>query len=46
MNMNLTEAQLTLQRSPGHLRNMINPLWTRVGLGIVQNMNNAYYLTQ
>lgn len=46
MNVNLTQAQLTLQRSPSHLRNMVNPSWTRVGLGIAQDSNQYYYLTQ
>ena len=46
VNSNLTQAQLNLQRSPIHLRNIVNPLWTRVGLGIVQNSNQVYYLTQ
>ncbi len=46
VNNNLTNAQLMLQRSPIHLRNMVSPLWTRVGLGIVQNPNQMYYLTQ
>lgn len=46
INTNLTEAQLMLQRSPAHLRNMVRPGWTRVGLGIVQNAVGAYYLTQ
>lgn len=35
-----------LERSPVHLRNMVNPQWTRVGLGILQNSNQFYYLTQ
>jgi hypothetical protein len=46
MNNNLTQAQLMLQRSPAHLQNMVNPDWTRVGLGIAQNGNSFYYLTQ
>ena len=46
MNNNLTNAQLMLERSPVHLRNMVNPQWTRVGLGILQNSNQFYYLTQ
>lgn len=46
VNNNLTQAQLMLERSPVHLRNMVNPRWTRVGLGIVQNSNSIYYLTQ
>lgn len=46
MNNNLTQAQLMLQRSPAHLQNMVNPIWTRVGLGIAQNANKFYYLTQ
>jgi uncharacterized protein YkwD len=46
INVNLTEAQLMLERSPAHLRNMVKPGWTRVGLGIVQNPIGAYYLTQ
>jgi hypothetical protein len=46
MNNNLTQAQLMLQRSPAHLQNMVNPLWTRVGLGIAQNSNQFYYLTE
>jgi uncharacterized protein YkwD len=44
--LNLTEAVLNLQRSPAHLKNMVNTQWTRVGLGIQQNNNLAYYLTQ
>jgi uncharacterized protein YkwD len=35
-----------LERSPAHLRNIVDARWTRVGLGIVQNNNNLYYLTQ
>lgn len=46
MNNNLTQAQLMLQRSPAHLQNMVNPDWTRVGLGIAQNGNKFYFLTQ
>jgi hypothetical protein len=46
MNNNLTQAQLMLQRSPVHLRNMVDPDWTRVGLGIAQNSNRFYFLTQ
>lgn len=46
MNNNLTQAQLMLQRSPVHLQNMVNPDWTRVGLGIAQNGNKFYFLTQ
>lgn len=46
MNNNLTQAQLMLQRSPAHLKNMVNPAWTRVGLGIAQNGNQFYYLTE
>jgi uncharacterized protein YkwD len=46
MNNNLTNAQLMLQRSPAHLQNMVSPDWTRVGLGIAQNSNQFYFLTQ
>ena len=46
MNINLTEAQLSLQRSPAHLRNMVKKIWTRVGLGIAQNARGYFYLTQ
>jgi uncharacterized protein YkwD len=46
LNSNLTEAQLSLQRSAGHLRNMVRPSWTRVGLGIAQGAQGGYYLTQ
>lgn len=46
MNNNLTQAQLMLQRSPAHLQNMVNPDWTRVGLGIGQNANSFYYLVE
>ena len=46
VDMNLTQAQLRLERSPSHLRTIVNPSWTRVGLGIVQNSNQQYYLTQ
>ena len=46
INKNLTEAQLSLQRSPAHLRNMVKKVWTRVGLGIVQNPRSLYYLSQ
>lgn len=35
-----------LQRSPAHLKNTVNPAWSRVGLGIVQNSEGYYYLTQ
>lgn len=35
-----------LQRSPIHLINMINPSWTRVGLGISQDRNQNYILAQ
>ncbi len=35
-----------LQRSAAHLRNTVNPAWTRVGLGIAQNSAGYYYLTQ
>jgi len=44
--MNLTEAELMLERSPAHLKNTVNPAWTRVGLGIAQNRDGYYYLTQ
>lgn len=30
INNNLTDAQLMLQRSPAHLKNLVDPLWTRV----------------
>jgi hypothetical protein len=46
VNSNLTQAQLCLQRSPAHLRTLVDPKWTRVGLGIVQNSNQLYYLTE
>ena len=46
MNINLTEAQLSLQRSPAHLRNMVKKIWTRVGLGVAQNAKGFYFLTQ
>ena len=45
-NMNLTEGQLMLQRSPAHLAVMVDPSFTRVGLGIKQNSIGAYYLVQ
>ena len=46
LNKNLTEAQLSLERSPAHLRNIVKGKWTRVGLGIAQDSRGAYYLTQ
>lgn len=46
LNINLTEAQLSLERSPAHLRNMVKGSWTRVGLGIAQNAKGSFYLTQ
>lgn len=46
VNQNLTLAQLMLQRSPSHLMTIVDPRWTRVGLGIAQNSNGQYFLTQ
>ena len=46
INKNLTETQLSLVRSPAHLRNMVKKKWTRVGLGIAQDSKSAFYLTQ
>jgi uncharacterized protein YkwD len=31
---NLTDAHLSLERSPAHLKNSVNSRWTRVGIGI------------
>lgn len=44
--MNLTLAELMLERSPSHLKNLVDPRWTRVGLGIAQNNKQLYFLTQ
>ena len=46
VNSNLTQGQLMLQRSPVHLRNMVSERWVRVGLGIDQNRNGAYFIVQ
>lgn len=46
LDMNLTEAELMLERSAAHLKNTVNPAWTRVGLGISQNSAGYYYVTQ
>ncbi len=37
MNANLTSLHNRLSRSPIHLRNIVNPKWKRVGLGVAQD---------
>jgi uncharacterized protein YkwD len=46
VNSNLTHGQLLLQRSPAHLRNIVDSRWTRVGLGIAQNTKQLYFITE
>lgn len=45
-NTNVTLAQIQLERSNFHLQNMVNPQWTRVGLGISQDLSGYFYLVQ
>lgn len=46
VNVDLEYAQYRLARSPVHLKNIINPGWKRVGLGIAKGPNFLYYITQ
>lgn len=36
-NYDIGYAHFTLSRSPGHLANIVNPNFTRIGLGIARN---------
>ena len=46
MNEDVAYAQYRLDRSPIHLKNTINGMWTRVGIGIYKKYNGVYYITQ
>ena len=41
---NLTNAHLSLERSPAHLKNSVNSAWTKVGFGIKKN-NGLFVVT-
>lgn len=34
-----------MKNSPGHFKNTVNPVYTKVGIGIVLSSNRQYYLT-
>jgi uncharacterized protein YkwD len=40
-----TVVQMWLN-SPGHRRNMLDPIFTRTGLGVALGSDNVWYLTQ
>jgi hypothetical protein len=46
MNSDIIDAHYRLCRSNIHLRNIVNPKWVRVGLGIKLNNNNSFIITQ
>ena len=46
MNPNISDANYRLARSAIHLRVMIDPEWTRVGLGIAQMPSGAFRIVQ
>lgn len=39
-------CQNGLNRSPAHLNNIIKGRWARVGIGIAQDNEQAFYITQ
>ena len=39
-------CQNGLNRSPAHLMNIVKERWARVGLGIAQDENQVFYITQ
>ena len=45
LNTNLTNAHLSLERSPSHLRNSVDVDWTIVGFGIGRNRNGLVLVT-
>ena len=46
VNDDLEYGRYRLDRSPIHLKNTINSLWTCVGIGIYQKYNGYYYFTE
>lgn len=42
---NLTNAHLSLERSPAHLMNSVKSGWTRVGFGIEKNQRGSFVVT-
>jgi hypothetical protein len=46
MNSDIRDAHNRLCRSNIHLRNIVNPKWVRVGLGVKLNNNNSFVVTQ
>lgn len=46
VNRDIEYAQYRLARSPIHLKNIINPNWKVVGIGIQVGSNQLNYITQ
>lgn len=46
VNDDLEYGRYRLDRSPNHLKNTINGIWTRVGVGIYKKYNGMYYFTE
>lgn len=44
-NTSVENSHNSLMNSPGHKANILNPLWNRLGLGIIKS-GNTYYITQ
>ena len=45
-NPNITDSNYRLARSPIHYRNMLNPLWTRVGVGVYLDSKGSFRVVQ
>ena len=43
MGLDLAEIHFRLTKSPGHLANIVNENYTRVGLGIARRSNDSYF---
>lgn len=46
MNRSMTSAHTALMNSEGHRKNILNPAYTSIGLGIVTNASGYLYITQ
>lgn len=44
-NISVQASHTSLMNSPGHKANILNPIWNRVGLGIIKS-GNLYYISQ
>lgn len=42
----VTGAEAALMKSPGHRKNLLNPDYTHIGIGIVRAANGQFYVTQ